>query len=213
MSLHDPRLPVANPSLDVVDFGPGIGADVERRLIGEISGRRILDLGCGQGHAAVGLAKRGARVIAVDDDVAQLGAARSLAAQNEVTIEFHQAKQAELAFLAADHVDLALAITSLSFVQDLSRVFRQVHRVVGPGGHFVLAVPHPAALVATGDDPNQATVAWDVDEQVGDRWVHTGEAIVTALTRANFAVDQLLERRDNALAPATLVVRARKLGV
>jgi len=213
MSLHDPRTPHVDRSLDSVDFGLGVDPEVERRLIGEIPGRRILELGCGQGHTAVGLATRGARVIAIDDDVAQLGAARALAAQHEVTIEFHQAKPAELAFLAADHVDVALAVTSLSFVQDLNRVFRQVHRVVGPGGHFVMSVPHPAALTADPNDPDRVTSAWDHREAIGERWIHTAESIVTSLTRTNFAVDQLLERRDQNLMPATLVVRARKLGV
>ena len=213
MPLHDPRNPDIERSLDSVDFGLGVGTDVERRLVGEISGRRILDLGCGQGHTAVGLALRGARVIAIDENVTQLGAARLLASQHEVTIEFHQAKPAELAFLAADHVDLAIAITSLSFVEDLNRVFRQVHRVIGPGGYFVLSVPHPAALTADPDDADRTTTAWDHKGAIGDRWIHTAESIVTSLTRANFAVDQLLERRDDALVPATLVVRARKLGV
>lgn len=213
MSLHDPRLPDVERSLESVDFGPGVGSTLERRLLGEVSGRRILDLGCGQGHTAVGLALRGARVIAIDDDVSQLGAARSLAARHEVTIEFHQSRPAELAFLAADNVELAIAVTSLSFVQDLDRVFRQVHRVIGPGGHFVLSVPHPAALAADPTDADRAITAWDDPGPVGDRWIHTAESIVTSLTRANFAVDQLLERRDTALVPATLVVRARKLGV
>ena len=213
MSLHDPRLPDVARSLETVDFGPGVGSELERRLLGEVSGRRILDLGCGQGHTAVGLALRGARVIAIDDDVSQLSAARALAARHEVTIEFHQSRPAELAFLAADHVDLAIAVTSLSFVQDLDRVFRQVHRVIGPGGHFVISVPHPAALAADPADADRAVTAWDDREPVGDRWIHTAESIVTSLTRANFAVDQLLERRDTALVPATLVIRARKLGV
>ena len=213
MALHDPRSPDLDRSLDTVDFGPGVSVDVDRRLLGDVNGRRILELGRGQGHTAVGLARRGARVIAIDDDVGQLGAARALAAREEVTIEFHQARPAELAFLPADHVDLALAVTSLSFVQDLDRVFRQVHRVVGPGGHLVMSVPHPAALCADPNDAARITEPWDTGEMIGDRWVHTAEAIVASLGRANFAVDIVLERRSGDLLPATLVVRARKLGV
>ena len=213
MALHDTRAPDADRPLDHVDFGPGVGADVERRLLGEVAGKRILELGCGAGHVAVGLATRGARVIAVDAEVAQLAAARALAGREDVTIEFHQAHPAELAFLPADHVHHALAITSLSFVAELDRVFRQVHRVVRPSGHLVLAVPHPAALCADPDDPDRVTSAWDRTEPIGDRWVHTAESIVASLGRANFAVDTLLERRAAGLHPATLVVRARKLGV
>jgi SAM-dependent methyltransferase len=213
MPLHDPRSAHLDRPLDIVDFGPGVSRDVDRRLLGDVRVRRILELGCGQGHTAVGLAKRGARVIAIDDDVDQLRAARALAAREEVTIEFNQARPAELAFLPADHVDLAIAVTSLSFVQDLDRVFRQVHRVVGPNGHFVLSVPHPAALCADPNDPGRTVEPWDTREKIGDRWVHTAEAVVASLGRANFAVDIVLERRDVDLLPATLVVRARKLGV
>lgn len=213
MPLHDPRLPHVDRVLDVVDLGPGVGADVDRRLIGEVNRRRILDLGCGQGHTAVGLALRGARAIAVDDDVAQLAATRTLAARHDVTVECHQAKPAELAFLAADHVDLAVAVTTLSWVQDLNRVFRQVHRVVGPNGHFIMSVPHPAALCADPNDSSRAVAAWDRSEPVGDRYVHTAEAVVSAFGRANFAVDAVLERHDGGPMPATLIVRARKLGV
>lgn len=213
MTLHDPRSPHIDRSLDTVDLGPGVDDDVARRLLGEVSGRRILQLGCGQGHTAVGLARRGARVIAVDDDVTQLAATRALAAREEVTIECHQAKPAELAFLGADHVAVALAITTLSWVEDLNRVFRQVHRVVGPNGHFVISVPHPAALCADPNDPARTIEPWNRTEPIGDRWVHTAEAMVGALGRANFAVDTVLERHDGGLLPATLVVRARKLGV
>jgi SAM-dependent methyltransferase len=213
MALHDPRSEQLDRPLDTVDFGPGVTPDVDRRLLGDVSGRRILELGCGQGHTAVGLARRGARVIAIDDAVDQLRAARALAAREEVTIEFHQARPAELAFLPADHVDLAIAVTSLSFVQDLDRVFRQVHRVVGPSGHLVLSVPHPAALCADPNDPARTAEAWDTSEMIDDRWVHTIEAVVASLGRANFAVDIVLERREADLLPATLVVRARKLGV
>lgn len=213
MVLHDPRAPGADRPLDHVDLGPGLGHDTDRRLIGDVGGRRVLELGCGAGHAAVGLALRGARVIAVDADVGQLAAARALAARHEVTVEFHQAQPAELAFLAADSVDLALSVTALSWVQDLDRVFRQAHRVVGPGGHLLLSVPHPAALCADPDEPGRTIRTWETTDPVGDRWVHTAEAIVTSLTRANFAVDTLLERHHGAPTPATLVVRARKLGV
>lgn len=214
MALHDPREPNVDRPLDTVDFGPGAGADVDRRLLSDVSGRRILELGCGQGHTAVGLARRGARVIAVDADVTQLSASRALASHHEVTVEFHQAQPAELAFLAADHVDVGIAVTSLSFVTDLSRVFRQVHRVIRPSGHFVMSVPHPAALCAAPDDSNRTVTAWTAGDMVGERVIHTTESIVTALSRANFAIDTVLERADDdSLVPATLIVRARKLGV
>lgn len=211
MALHDIRTPIDRP-LDHVDLGVGVGPELDRRLIGNVRGRRVLDLGCGAGHTAVGLARRGARVIAVEHDRDQLDAARALAADHGVTIEFHQAQPAELAFLPGDHVDLVVSVTALSFVEDLDRVARQVHRVTAPAGHFLCTLPHPATMCADPDAPAETIRDWSDTTPLGDRWVHTAEQVVTALVRANFFVDTLLERGGDGPVPATLVIRGRKLG-
>lgn len=213
MTVHDTRAPHADRPLDHVELGSGIGADLDRRLIGDVDGRRVLVLGCGAGHDAVGLARRGARVTATDDDVTQLTAARALAHRHDVVAEFHQCHPAELAFIRADQIDLAVAVTSLSFVADLDRVLRQVHRVVRHGGHFLITVPHAALLCTDPADRARTIRAWTDPEPVGDRHVHRAEDIVGALIRANFAIDTLMERHDGAMVPSTLLVRARRLGV
>ena len=138
MSGYDPRTPSTRP-LDYVEFGPGLGSDVDRRLIGDARGKRVLDLGCGAGHTAVGLAERGARVIATDNDPGQLFSARALAQRSSVTVEFHEAGPAELAFIRADQIDIAVSVWALSLVDDLDRVFRQVHRVLRPNAHLIVA--------------------------------------------------------------------------
>lgn len=211
MSSYDPRSPVDRP-LDYVEFGPGLGPDIDRRVIGDARGRRVLDLGCGAGHNAVGLALRGSRVFATAESPEQIGAARTLAADNEVTVEFHQTGPAELAFMRADQVDLAVSVWALSLVDDLDRVFRQVHRVMRAGGHMVVSLPHPAALTTDSDDPNRIAHPWHYDQPIDGRFIHTAEGLVTAFTRTNFAVDVLLERHDQGPVPATLLARARRLG-
>lgn len=212
MTFYDTRAPGANRPLDHVELGSGLGADLDRRLIGDVDAKRVLVLGCGAGHDVVGLAQRGGRVTATDTDVTQIGAARNLAHRYEITAEFHQCHPAELAFVRADQIDLALAVTTLSFVDDLDRVLRQVHRVVRHGGHLLISLPHPARLCADPADPTRTARRWTDPGTVGDRYVHRAEDVVTALVRANFAVDTLLERHDTALVPSTLVVRARRLG-
>ena len=154
MPRYDPRTPSRRP-LDYVEFGPGLVDDTDRRVIGDTRRRKVLDLGCGAGHTAVGLARRGARVIATDSDAEQVAAARALAAEHDVAIEFHEAGPAELAFVRADQIDLAVSVWALSLVEDLDRVFRQVHRCVRAGGHVVVSLPHPALLTADPHDPTR----------------------------------------------------------
>ncbi len=210
MQLHDTRTPADRP-IDHVDLGLGVEQTLDRRLIGYVSGRRVLELGCGGGHAAVGLALRGARVTAIDDDVTQINAGRELAIRHETTVEFHQTQLADLAFLTADQVDLALSVTSLSFVEDLDRVVRQVHRVIKGGGHLLISLPHPAALCADKKNPALTVRSWNGNRPVGGRYIHTIESIVSSMCWAKFVVDTVLERHvGDDLLPSTLLVRARK---
>jgi SAM-dependent methyltransferase len=212
MAIYDTRVPVTGRPLDHVELGAGLGADLDHRLLGDVAGRRVLVLGCGAGHDAVGLTQRGAAVTAVDPDPAQVAATRLLATREAITVGVRQAELAELAFLPADRMDLVVSVGALSFVDDLDHVFRQVHRVMKPGARFVISVPHPALLSTDPVNPHRTTRRWDDPEPVWERCVHRAEDIVTALHRANLGIDMLLERNGPGpeLVPATLIARGEK---
>lgn len=222
---------------DLVQLGPGLDDESLARLVGPFEGRRVLDLGCGAGAASVAMARKGARVVAVETSTTRLAQARAAAEQAEVRVEFHHSDLADLAFLRADTVDLALAVYSLAGVQDLGRVFRQVHRVLRPDAALLLSLPHPFATMLVADHEeqsppylsrtawNDAPVPWRAGGSEGVAHVHQIGDVFTTLTRSNFRVDVLVEPRPepgtagvhrSPLAdwvPPTLVVRARKLGI
>lgn len=139
-------VPSGGPPDDVVRYAPDGPTEREVRLFGEVDGKRVLDLGCGDGANAVALAGRGANVIGVDASAGQLRRARERAALAEVRLEWHQRDAAELAFLRADSFDLVLSTGLLDEVEDVPRLFRQVHRVLKSGGIFVASHRHPFAL-------------------------------------------------------------------
>ncbi|MBN2622981.1 MAG: methyltransferase domain-containing protein [Acidimicrobiales bacterium] len=220
---------------DAVRYGPGLPTESELKLLGRVDGRRILELGCGAGAGAVALAKAGARVIAVDDDVTNLSETRERAEREEVRVETHHGPLAELAFVRADTIDAAVSIYGLATVDDLDRVFRQVHRVLRSERPFVFSLPHPAFVMLdpAGVEPvlrrawwDTSPVLWSVadDHTDPDRVITLG-ALFASLNRAGFGVDVLLEpQAERAGAadawsdamrwvPPTLIVRARKLGV
>jgi SAM-dependent methyltransferase len=220
---------------DAVRYGPGLPPETELKLLGHLDGRRVLDLGCGGGRGAVVLARAGARVIAVDDQADNVSATREHAERSGVKIETHQGPLAELAFVRADTIDAAVSVYGLAPVDDLDRVFRQVHRVLRSDRAFVFSLPHPAftLLDPTGGEPllrrswwDTSPVAWSVGEGRAepDR-AHTLGGLFTGLARANFRVDAIAEPEpDRAAAgeawsdamrwvPPTLIVRARKVGL
>jgi 2-polyprenyl-3-methyl-5-hydroxy-6-metoxy-1,4-benzoquinol methylase len=224
---------------DSVQLGPDLDDDALGKLLGSVGpmeGRRVLDLGCGAGAASVALARKGARVIAVEQSTARLSQARHAADLAEVKVEFHHSDLADLAFLRADSIELVLAVYSLAGVQDLGRVFRQLHRIMRPGAAVVLSLPHPTSLMLELDTDEQQTpyltrttwtdhpIAWRAGGDEGVTHVHQIGDVFTTLQRSNFRVDAIVEPRPLPEAssihsspmtewvPGTLVVRARKEG-
>jgi SAM-dependent methyltransferase len=221
--------------LDVVRYGPEIPTEAELRLLGHLDGKRVLDLGCGAGPAAVAMARQGARVIAMDESAEQIGYARALAEREDVKVEFRDGDLAELAFIPADAIDVAVSVYALGAVDDINRVFRQVHRVLKPEAPFVFSLPHPMFLAI---DDRQApptlrrpyfdssVIDWQEGTVFGIDVQHTVADLFTSLGRANFRVDSVLEPEPlvdggphsrywtEAMrwVPATLIVRARKQG-
>ncbi len=202
--------------IDRVELGPGDVDGLDRRLLGDVSGLRILELGTGVGHGAIALAAAGARVVGIDPDADQIAAARANAERAEVHVELHNADLAELAFLHADVFDVVISVHSLATMADLGRVFRQVHRVMKAEKPLVLSLPHPASLMVDPADTNQLVADYDATETLGTganlTHRHGIGHVFTQLSRANFRVDQLLEPAGDERHPASVIFRARKLG-
>ncbi|HEY7107020.1 MAG TPA: class I SAM-dependent methyltransferase [Acidimicrobiia bacterium] len=192
-------------------YGPDGPTESDIRLVGAVAGKRVLDLGCGDGAAAVTLAQQGAVVIAVDASEARLQRASRRAEELEVRLEWRPSDLADLAFLRADSIDVVFSAYAVDTVGDQARLFRQVQRVLKPNAAFVFSHAHPAAIARDYFDTSVVTTT-RFDEAVTVYPRPFGETF-TDLARAGFRVDALLEPRSPAGAnPTTVVWRARKEG-
>jgi ubiquinone biosynthesis O-methyltransferase len=106
-------------------------------LIGDVSGKQILDIGCGDGDFAIELARRGARVTGVDVSSEMIAAASAKADAAGLQVSFEIADARQLPF-PSEAFDVIVAMTVLCFVPDASPVFHEVARVLRPGGRLVI---------------------------------------------------------------------------
>jgi SAM-dependent methyltransferase len=230
VAIHD-----ADLSTETVRYGHDVPDERELRLCGDVSGKRVLDVGCGTGPASVAFARSGARVVGVDPSAEALAEARLRCDQAEVRIELHHGDLAALAFLGPASVDLAFSAGALGHVSDLTRVFRQVHRVLKPSAPFVFSLPHPTVHLIDPRAEHSLVVRrsyWDRSAVRGSddgdvpTYQHTMGDLVMGLVRSNFRVDALVEPeptttgtrspswvRAYGLVPSVVIVKARKEGI
>ncbi|TDC10196.1 SAM-dependent methyltransferase [Nonomuraea longispora] len=126
--------------------------EADAHLLGEVRGRRVLEIGCGAAQCARWLVSQGAEVAAFDLSYRQLLHARRIDLGTGLRVPVLQADAESLPF-AAGSFDLACsAYGALPFAADPLAVFREVRRVLRPGGRFVFSVSHPVRW-AFPDDP------------------------------------------------------------
>ena len=221
---------------DVAHYGPDIPTETELRLLGDLKGKRVLELGCGGAQCSIAFAKQGASAIGVDFSAEQLSYARKLCEQEGVKVELRLGDLADLAFLRGDSIDLVFSAYAFGYVEDLGRVFRQVHRVLKVGAPLVFSLTHPSYDMFDEHAPEMPmlvrrsyferdTVEYEWNGVPFTEFHHTLSDLYMGLVRSNYRVDVMLEPeplpagpRSHAwrdlmrFVPRTLVIRARKEG-
>ena len=119
-------------------------------MAGDVSGKRVLDAGCGEGHVARLFASHGARVVGVDISSRLLELARSVEAKHPHEIEFIQADLAQGLPSHRGVFDLATANMVLDDCQDLAAVFTTLADALKPNGRLLLSLNNPYAIVTRG---------------------------------------------------------------
>jgi SAM-dependent methyltransferase len=173
-------------------------------LVGEIAGRRILDLGCGDAAFGRYALDRGCReYVGVDGSCNMVAAARQTleGTPGEVAHSTIEAwTYPEAAF------DLVVSRLALHYIADVEAIFAQIYRTLIPGGRLVFSVEHPVITCCDRGWQTGQRQAWLVDNyfEIGPRettWLggrmlkyhRTVEAYFAALQRAGFVVESLRE--------------------
>jgi 2-polyprenyl-6-hydroxyphenyl methylase / 3-demethylubiquinone-9 3-methyltransferase len=136
--LHD-----LNPArLDYIDARAGL------------AGRRVLDVGCGGGLLAEGMARRGARVTGIDLASGALEVARLHAMESGIAVEYRLVATEMLAESEPGAYDIVTCLEMLEHVPEPAAILSAISRLVRPGGDVVCSTinrnPKAFALAIVG---------------------------------------------------------------
>lgn len=108
--------------------------EAEARLLGDLQGRTVLEVGCGAAQCTSWVQQQGAQAVGID---VAIGMARF--ADGRALVSDARA----LPFANATFDTAFTAFGAISFVPDPHRIHLEVARVLRPGGKWVFSVPHP----------------------------------------------------------------------
>ena len=120
---------------------------VPRGWFGEIQGKNVLCLASGGGQQAPILSAAGANVISFDLSDEQLAKDRLVADRDHLSLQCVPGDMADLSPFANDRFDLIFHPASNVFVPEVTKVWRECHRVLRPGGSLLAGFMNPAVFL------------------------------------------------------------------
>lgn len=206
-------------------------------LFPDLTGKSVLDLGCGYGwHCKFAREQGACRILGIDLSNRMIGEAKKRNFGEGITYSVCGIEEYEYPENAWDCVVSNLA---LHYIENLEQIFRKVYRTLKPEGIFLFNIEHPVFTAGTGQDwiygKDGQPEHWPVDDYFfpGERKTqflgcdvikqhHTLTQILMGLLGNGFALEAVEEARpseemldlpgmkDELRRPMMLLVKARK---
>ncbi|MBL4635708.1 MAG: class I SAM-dependent methyltransferase [Kofleriaceae bacterium] len=221
------------------NYGPLCPGEEELGLLGDVSGKRIVELGCGDGKSLAYLHAHGSEELyGLDLAEEQVAGARAVADELGYPAKLFCSPMEEDPGLPHDYFDIALSLYALGWSVDLDASLARITSYLKPGGILVYSWEHPVYSCLKSRDKelylarSYSTVgpveslSWNGDPIV----MHARKisTFINATIGAGLVLDEVIEgdmrpksegsdyprrwySRDRAtLMPTTLIVKAHK---
>lgn len=116
------------------------------KMLGNIKGKRVLDLACGEGYNTRIIAKKGAKVIGADFSKEMIDCATKQEEKDKLGIAYYVPDAGRLAIFKNCTFDVATCFMALQDIENYQKSFKEVYRVLKRQGRFVFVIPHPCFI-------------------------------------------------------------------
>jgi len=205
------------------------------QLFGDISGKKMLEIGCGTGHSLQYLGERKASELwGMDISEKQIEKATQHLATYGLSAKFVCSPMEEECGIPADYFDFVYSVYAIGWTTDLDAVFCRIASYLKKDGIFIFSWSHPIHKCVAVENNMFVFKKCYFDESwyslsfgegtltLLDRKLST---YVNALAKAGFVIEQMIEESDDEfmknnnsdfakkakMLPVTFVIKARKL--
>jgi len=113
------------------------------KLLGDVAGKKILDLGCGEGGYSRELTNRNAHVVAIDCAEYSIDCAKKKSLKDGFQIQYYIRNSNDLYDIEENSFDIVLCSMMLMDCEDLDGTIKEIARVLKPSGKLFASVLHP----------------------------------------------------------------------
>jgi SAM-dependent methyltransferase len=174
-----------------------------QRLLGDVAGKRVLEVGCGAGPLTEWLVNKGASVTAMDVSPRMVGMAKARLGNRARILKGDLT--APLAFASDASFDLVVASLVLHYLRDWIGPLRELRRVLLAEGALVFSTHHPTmdAQIHSPDDyfaTKQITETWTKGTGTFEVtfWRRPLTAMAEAIEAAGFLIERLVEPKPDS---------------
>lgn len=184
-------------------YGPFLPTEDELHLFGDMTDKRVLEIGCGSGHSLQYMAAQGAVGLwGIDLSDTQINTARELLQEHEDKLHLFQGAMENNPGVPSEYFDVVYSIYALGWTVDLGRTLRNVYSYLKPGGTFIFSWEHPLhsrvsqhgdQLVISKsyhDEGLQQCEPWDIPAIMNQMKLGT---YVNELVQAGFRIERVVE--------------------
>jgi ubiquinone/menaquinone biosynthesis C-methylase UbiE len=183
-----------------------VAADAVRQANLDLTGRKVIEVGCGTGRNTAWLVERSAEIVALDFSEEMLAKAR--ARVNEPCVRFVQHDARAKWPLADSLADVVIAMLILEHIENLETFFAEAARVLRHRGELFVCELHPMRQLTGGQA--QFSNPTTGQRQLVPAFLHDVSEYVNVGLSAGLELQHLGEHRD-ADAPLNSVPRVLSL--
>ena len=164
------------------------------RLVGDVTGKRVLDAACGPGFYIEQLLARNAEVVGCDASPAMIELARARVGER-AALRVHSLDD-PFSWLGSGTVDVVLCALAYHYVTNRIGFLREVHRLLHREGVLVISTHHPTAdwcrLGGSYFEVSAVTEVWSKGWEI-TAWRMPLTLLTEEFAGAGFVIERLVE--------------------